>query len=66
MRPHRVQKKKELFRMECRKDAEAIVGLEYNAIVSNNDDNNNHPKRVSIDPKELEKAGNYGKLTGEE
>jgi hypothetical protein len=62
----RVQKKKELFRMECRKDAEAIVGLEYNAIVSNNDDNNNHPKRVSIDPKELEKAGNYGKLTGEE
>jgi hypothetical protein len=52
--------------MECRKDAEAIVGLEYNAIVSNNDDNNNHPKRVSIDPKELEKAGNYGKLTGEE
>jgi hypothetical protein len=65
----RVQKKKDIFRKECRKDAEAIVGLQYNAIVSNNNNNNdgNHPpKRVSIEPKELEKTDFSGKLTEEE
>jgi hypothetical protein len=41
------RKKREDFVGECRKDAEAIVGLEYERITTNN--NNNNGRRVSTD-----------------